>query len=123
MKKLLIALMICLIWPAMVLAEPSVGSQSISSGVSTTVTSTGIVYNGPCWLTGMTLITDGTNDSGLVALDSGVTKAYMVTDATTMTANRWDFSHPVRIENNLRMWVYGTNASAILEYIPDYNKP
>ena len=91
-------------------------SDSISSGVTTGAASISTLYANPCAVTGITLISDGTNDAQAYLLDSGVTLFGMKVDASVKPSERVDFSHPLAFHSNLQIWHVGTGAQIIVEY-------
>ena len=114
MKRItFIALLLCFI-------GSNAFAQSITSGVTTGATSpyNGTIYNGPCWVTGATVICNGTTDTDLWVLDSGVTKAVIRAEGSTMPSYRQDFKKPIYMNNNCEIRIIGTSGRAIIEYIP-----
>lgn len=114
MKRItFIALLLCLI-------GGNAFAQSISSGVTTGATSPnhGTIYKGPCLITGATVICNGTTDTDLWVLDSGVTKAVVRAEGSTMPSYRLDFKKPIYMNTNCEIRIIGTSGKAIIEYIP-----
>jgi hypothetical protein len=77
-----------------------------------------VVYSGPALVTGVNVICNGTTDTDLYVLDSGVTKIMVRAEGTTMPSYRQDFIRPIMFNTDIEIKIVGTSGKAIIEYIP-----
>lgn len=93
---------------------------SQSSGEKTSDTA---VYTSTCYLSGVEVITDGTNDAKLIIYDnSSGASGKKLLEMTVPGSNNYgvrDWSHPVEAVNGLYGDVTGTGASFFIEYIKE----
>ena len=80
------------------------------------------IYTGRCALTGVNLISDGTNDPTLILKDggsSGTVKLELKLDLSVcgIFADHYDFSHPVIFDTDIYADFTGTNATYCVEYV------
>ena len=116
MRKLFIAVFLVLCFATYGYA----GGESYSSGVTSNSGVNATIYNGPALLTGATVICNGTTDTDLHILDSGVTKVWIRAEGSYAPSVRYDFSTPIMFNTNIQLNItLGTsNGRAVIEYIP-----
>jgi hypothetical protein len=117
MKKLLLAILL-VIWVA-----TQAQAQVISSGVTTSSGVITTIYNGPCWVTGITLICNSTTDTDMQVVDgtSGVTHAIIRVEGSYSPSVRYNYSYPIMFNQSIRFSISNGGAAtgkAIFEYVP-----
>jgi hypothetical protein len=94
--------------------------SAISSGEKTSDT---IIHTGACRLTGIQIITDGTNDATVILYDNTSAAGKVLFQGTVeggaaihYGGRNWTF--PVSCNIGIYLDLTGTGASAIVEYVP-----
>ena len=90
---------------------------SVSSGEQT---ADATIHTGKCYITGVQVITDATNDATLVLKDggsSGTVLAEIRCDAAILQTKERSWTFPMMFETSLYADITGTNASYVVEYI------
>jgi hypothetical protein len=92
---------------------------SLSSGEKTSDTT---ILTGAGWITGIQLITDGTNDATALLYDNTASSGKKVYEGKVVGANNYggrNWVFPIKVSIGIRLDISGTGASAIIEYIPN----
>lgn len=97
----------------------------VSAKTSYEKTEDATIYSGPCLLTSLEVITDGTNAATVILYDltssSGAAATNKLWESTVAGATGYggrNWTAPVRCANGIYADVNGTGASYIVEYIP-----
>ena len=92
---------------------------AISSGEQTSSTA---VLTGSGCITGIKVITDGTNDATLIVYDNTAASGTVVDETKVNGANHYggrNVIFPIKVDNGIYAAISGTGASYIIEYIPN----
>ena len=79
-----------------------------------------LIYSNRCYITGVLIITDGTNDARVIIYDNTSATGTVRWEQTVAGADNYggrDWAFPKRFENGIYVDVNGTGASYIIEYI------
>ena len=90
---------------------------SIGSGEKTVDS---LIYSNPCYITGVYIITNGTNDAKVIIYDNTTAAGTVRWEQTVAGTDNYggrDWSYPKRFDNGIYVDVTGTGASYIIEYI------
>ena len=111
MKKWIVLLLLLFCLPAFAF------EGAVSSGEQT---ADAAIYADAAWLTGIWVITDGTNDAKVIVYDNASAASGTVIGEITITGSGnfggRDFPFPVKMYNGIYVDVTGTGASYIIEY-------
>lgn len=95
--------------------------QSFDAALSTTnLTSSGQACSGRCYLSGMTVYTDGTNDATIIVYNGTSASGAEVTRYKVFGAlysDRVTWPYPIACQAGIYVAVSGTGAGAIVEYM------
>ena len=99
----------------------AIGARWYSHGSGET-TSNKVIVNEKCYITGILIITDGTNDAKLILYDNNIasTSATVMYETTVTGGDEYGgriWSYPMLFNKGIYAVVSGTGASYIIEYI------
>ena len=83
------------------------------------MTSSGQAVTGACWITGLAVVTNGTNDATITVYDGTSTSGAMIGTyyvPGALYGDRAVWTFPRRVNNGIYVNVSGTGASAVVEY-------
>ena len=115
MKKKLFAIILILLIPAMASAFNS--SQGSTGSGEQTADAT--IYTGKCWITGLHIITDGTNNAKVIIYDNTAASGTVRWEQTVIGGDHYGgrtWTFPKRFDTGITVDVSGTGASYIVEY-------
>jgi len=96
----------------------ALSAAAVVSYSTGTLSNTGVILTGKGALTGVLVITDGTNAATVTVRDAAGGKViagpFVVTGASRFGGGTWEI--PVRYETSLHLTISGTGASTILYY-------
>ena len=110
--KLIISMLIILTAFTAFAFDPSAGSGE--------KTADALIYNNSCYITGIMIITNGTNDARVILYDNTVASGTVRWEQTVVGGDHYggkSWTFPKRFENGIYADVNGTGASYIIEYI------
>lgn len=113
MKKAILATVFILLWA-------SCHALAFDGSTAThAMTASGQAVTGPCWITAVQVVTNGSNDATITVYDGtstsgGMIGTYYVPGALYGDRVVWTF--PRRVVNGIYVNVSGTGASAVVEY-------
>lgn len=112
MKRAFFAILLLLVMCGPVLAFEA-------STATSAITASGQAVTGTCWITGLQVLTNGTNDATISLYDGtgtgvNIIGTYYVPGALYGDRVVWTF--PRRVTGGIYVTVTGTGASAVIEY-------
>jgi hypothetical protein len=93
--------------------------ESKSSGEQT---ASGIVLNDTGWITGIEIITDGTNDGKAIVYDNTSAAAPVICEITVVGTDHYggrNWIPPCRMKNGIYVAVTGTGASYVVDFMEE----
>lgn len=112
MRSIVMSIMLSLLLCGSVLAAPA----SVSTGLLSSDT---VVFRGKCTLTGVQIVTDGTNNAMVVIYDAMEAEGKAVAKITVVGADYYGgrtFQN-LRMSNGIYVDITGTGAQVIIDYV------
>jgi len=109
--KTLIAILIVLFATTSLAFDPSIGSGE--------QTEDALIYGYPCYITGVHIITDGTNNAKVVIYDNTAASGTVRWEQTVIGGDNYggkSWTFPKKFTHGIYVDVTGTGASYIVEY-------